>query len=137
MIRTALALSLLALAACDNSMATETPDVFGYADRSSLDEAGDRDLVQLGLSPSGVKGGQTYAEFDAARDLAADDSFHGFGCLESCDGHEAGWRWAEDNGIGDPVDCGGNSWSFEEGCVAYAAEQLERPDDEGPDLGLL
>lgn len=41
----------------------------------------------------------------------------------SCTGHEAGWAWAERNHVFDPDDCGGKSWSFEEGCRAWAEEQ--------------
>lgn len=41
----------------------------------------------------------------------------------SCSGHEAGWAWAERNHVFDPDDCGGKSWSFEEGCRAWAEEQ--------------
>ena len=47
-----------------------------------------------------------------------------YGCTQDCSGHEAGWSWAEENGVTDPSDCGGNSMSFEEGCIAYA-EELE------------
>jgi hypothetical protein len=44
-------------------------------------------------------------------------------CTDDCSGHEAGYQWAEDKGITDPDDCGGNSNSFIEGCEAYANEQ--------------
>jgi len=43
-------------------------------------------------------------------------------CTEDCSGHEAGYDWAEEKGISDPDDCGGNSQSFIEGCEAYANE---------------
>ena len=49
--------------------------------------------------------------------------FHGDSCTDDCSGHEAGYRWAQEQGITDPGDCGGNSQSFEEGCRAYAEEQ--------------
>jgi hypothetical protein len=48
--------------------------------------------------------------------------FHGYDCTVDCSGHEAGYQWAEDHGIDDPEDCGGNSNSFIEGCRAYAEE---------------
>ena len=51
------------------------------------------------------------------------DTFMGYNCTDDCSGHEAGYEWAEENGITDPNECGGNSWSFEEGCQAYAEEQ--------------
>lgn len=54
-----------------------------------------------------------------------------YGCTQDCSGHEAGWSWAEENGLTDPDDCGGNSLSFEEGCMAYAEEQqAEQPDED-------
>ena len=43
-------------------------------------------------------------------------------CTDDCSGHEAGYDWAEEKGITDPADCGGNSNSFIEGCEAYANE---------------
>lgn len=47
----------------------------------------------------------------------------GYGCTEDCSGHDAGYAWAEEKGIDDPDDCGGNSDSFIEGCKEYAEEQ--------------
>lgn len=41
-------------------------------------------------------------------------------CTDDCSGHNAGYEWAEEKGISDPSDCGGNSTSFIEGCEAYA-----------------
>ena len=61
-------------------------------------------------------------------DESANDApytFHGYPCTIDCSGHEAGYRWAEEHGIDDPEDCGGNSESFIEGCRAYAEEQLK------------
>lgn len=49
--------------------------------------------------------------------------FNGYLCTQDCSGHEAGYNWAQDKGIEDPDDCGGNSNSFTEGCKAYAEEQ--------------
>lgn len=49
--------------------------------------------------------------------------FKGYRCTVDCSGHEAGYQWAEDRGIYDPDDCGGNSQSFIEGCIAYAEGQ--------------
>jgi hypothetical protein len=50
-------------------------------------------------------------------------TFKGYECTANCEGHEAGYEWAEERGIDDPEDCGGNSESFIEGCRAYAEEQ--------------
>ena len=59
--------------------------------------------------------------FAAPAAQAAD--FHGYPCTQDCSGHKAGYEWAERNGIADPDDCGGNSNSFIEGCMAWAEEQ--------------
>lgn len=37
-------------------------------------------------------------------------------------GHDAGYEWAEENGIDNFDDCGGNSDSFIEGCQSYVEE---------------
>lgn len=61
-------------------------------------------------------------------------TFMGYSCTDDCSGHEAGYNWADENGIDDPDDCDGNSDSFIEGCQAYAEEQQtaveETTDDE-------
>jgi hypothetical protein len=51
-----------------------------------------------------------------------DNTFRGYDCTEDCSGHEAGYAWAEDNGVSDEYDCDGNSNSFNEGCMAYVQE---------------
>jgi hypothetical protein len=43
-----------------------------------------------------------------------------YGCTVDCSGHDAGYRWAEENDIDDPDDCDGYSLSFIEGCKEYA-----------------
>lgn len=58
-------------------------------------------------------------------------TFSGYPCTVNCSGHEAGYAWAEDKGIDDPDDCGGNSNSFIEGCEAYAEEQQEQMIEDG------
>jgi hypothetical protein len=47
-------------------------------------------------------------------------TFKGYNCTVDCSGHEAGYEWAEEEGITDPSECNGNSWSFIEGCEAFA-----------------
>lgn len=71
-----------------------------------------------------VVAGETYEEFDQRRDAldGANGSFAGQGCTQDCGGHEAGYAWAEEKGITDPDHCGGKSWSFIEGCRAYAEQ---------------
>ncbi|MFW0871348.1 MAG: hypothetical protein ACKKL4_02755 [Patescibacteria group bacterium] len=49
-------------------------------------------------------------------------SFYGYKCTEDCSGHKAGYEWAEMNRIISSWDCGGNSSSFIEGCIAYTEE---------------
>jgi hypothetical protein len=48
--------------------------------------------------------------------------FNGYECTEDCSGHEAGYNWAEENGIYSEYDCGGNSDPFIEGCISYVEE---------------
>lgn len=66
--------------------------------------------------------------------VSADD-FHGYDCTSDCSGHQAGYDWAEQNGISDASDCDGNSQSFIEGCEAYAEEEAgsSYPSDEPED----
>ena len=72
-----------------------------------------------------IKGGETYEQYDARRDgyEGSRGSFEGQGCTVDCGGHEAGYAWAETHDVTDPDDCHGKSWSFQEGCRAYAEEQ--------------
>lgn len=71
-----------------------------------------------------VVAGETYDEFDERRNELDGEygSYAGYGCTVDCSGHDAGYNWAAENGITDPDNCGGNSWSFIEGCRAYAEE---------------
>lgn len=55
-------------------------------------------------------------------------TFGNYNCTQDCSGHAAGYEWAEENGIDDPNDCGGNSQSFIEGCEEYAEEQINSYD---------
>ena len=48
--------------------------------------------------------------------------YKGFECASNCSGHIAGYDWAEEKGIDDPRDCGGNSESFIEGCISYVLD---------------
>ena len=54
-------------------------------------------------------------------------------CTGDCSGHEAGYQWAEDHGITDSDDCGGNSDSFIEGCEAYTNEYQQEEYEESYD----
>ena len=101
---------------------TQTETASGFDANSS---ATGGDLTDTDADTSGIKGGETYDEYNTRRDQVGDEpgAFGGFGCTQDCSGHEAGYQWAQDHGITDESDCGGNSWSFQEGCVAYAQEQ--------------
>ncbi len=55
--------------------------------------------------------------------------FRGRECTVDCSGHEAGYDWAQEHGISDVEDCGGNSESFIEGCESYA-EELDNNDSD-------
>jgi hypothetical protein len=48
--------------------------------------------------------------------------FGNYPCTIDCSGHQAGYDWAELNGIDDEYDCTGNSISFIEGCRQYVDE---------------
>lgn len=60
--------------------------------------------------------------------------FHGYECTTDCSGHEAGYDWAEEQGIENEDDCEGNSESFIEGCKAFVqenADATDEPDESG------
>jgi len=48
--------------------------------------------------------------------------FREYPCTDDCSGHQAGYDWAERNGIDDNDDCDSNSQSFTEGCLVYVEE---------------
>jgi hypothetical protein len=103
---------------CNRAHAAKT----NWWDSAAEDNAAeDRDLSGQEASTY-AKGGETYEGYDARRDEldGSAGSYAGYGCTEDCSGHEAGYEWAEAHDIADPDDCGGYSWSFEEGCRAYA-----------------
>lgn len=124
----------------DGTVATEAADTSGYAEREYIPPVPTKGLEATTSPVEGIKGGRTYSAFDAARSGEGGAEFHGYGCLgEDCSGHSAGYQWAEDNGVTDPGECGGNSWSFQEGCVAYAEEHADTESDpyDATELGLF
>jgi len=94
-----------------------------------------RDLTHSLADTSGDLGGWTYPQFNAYRNAHSVDEYEGFGCIDDCEGHSAGFLWAKENRIGDVLDCDGDSWSFIEGCAAY----VDRLDvsEEVPEIGLF
>ncbi|MCK5588831.1 MAG: hypothetical protein KAI16_00785 [Candidatus Pacebacteria bacterium] len=69
---------------------------------------------------AGTKAEDGCNEYVQENSYYTNPTFGGYGCTEDCGGHEAGYDWAEEKGIDDPDDCGGNSNSFIEGCMSYA-----------------
>lgn len=63
-------------------------------------------------------------------------SFGGNSCVDDCEGHRAGYEWAEENGIQSEDDCSGNSSSFEEGCRTYVedSDREAEYDDDGNEI---
>ncbi len=55
----------------------------------------------------------------------------GYDCTEDCSGHDAGYQWAEDEGIDDADNCDRNSESFIEGCEVYVQENVEPEEEQG------
>ena len=80
------------------------------------------------------------AFLQASNRAEAQDSFNGYPCTQDCSGHQAGYEWAQQNGITSPSQCGGSSQSFSEGCQSYAEENAgtgaQDSDDDDVDDGL-
>lgn len=72
----------------------------------------------------------------AAAQPAAPQSFGGNSCVDNCEGHKAGYEWAEQNGISHEGACSGNSSSFEEGCRTYLEDPYRGAeyDDDGNEI---
>lgn len=76
-------------------------------------------------NPATTTNSDYYPDEDIESETEEDDSnqleFNGYPCTENCSGHEAGYEWAEENGITqDDVDnYSGNSNSFMEGMQSY------------------
>lgn len=96
--------------------------VLGIAGALGLLAIADRSNTPSPISQNGLQAPAPYVPL----------TFKGYECTVDCSGHEAGYQWAEEQGIDDPDDCDGNSGSFIEGCRAYAEEQqgVSRSDDD-------
>jgi hypothetical protein len=55
-------------------------------------------------------------------------AFAGFDCRDNCEGHAAGYDWAEQHNIRDWRDCPITSQSFEEGCRTKVLEPFRGSD---------
>lgn len=108
------AIGILMLAACGSNGGSGSQP----AEAHDYEAASERASEQLA--------DQTYQEVAGSAD-----------CTEGCEGHDAGFEWAKENGITDPSECSGDSQSFIEGCQSYAAtletkteEEVEEPSEE-------
>lgn len=54
--------------------------------------------------------------------------YNGLECVGSCKGEKAGYYWASDNEIEDPMSCTTNSDSFNNGCLKYIEENSNNED---------
>lgn len=73
---------------------------------------------------------------DARGDDPQPNTFAGYECTEDCSGHEAGYAWAEEQGVSDGEKCDAagdhsNSPSFAEGCHAYVDGEAGDPQESG------
>lgn len=123
MILAAMAVAVLlvigAIAAQDKGIRNSIQDFLGYGGPHSDESYGGRDLFHTGVNISGRKGGETYAAYDERRDARGERDFRGFQCLDRCEVHEAGYRWAEKREVTAARSCKGPTWAFVEGCMAY------------------
>jgi len=117
---------VVGLGSMDVGVRRSVVDLFGYGGPHSDEPSGSRTLFHSGVPIDGVKNGKTYAAYQARQRTQDEKGFHGFGCSGGCEGHEAGYRWAQANGIVRPRDCQGSNWEFLEGCAAYVSEQVGR-----------
>jgi len=89
------------------------------------------------LTPSNSDSSATESDDTSAAERTS-PTFAGSPCTSDCSGHEAGYNWAEENGIDDEGDCDtagdtSNSPSFAEGCRAYVNENGSTDDtDDDP-----
>ncbi len=108
-------MSALLLAGCD------PPDRDAAASRPGFGANGRRDLIGSAADTGGEKGGQTYAAFDAYRDLKGSGlAFAGYGCVSDCADVIGGYRWARQRNVTDARLCEAATWGELEGCVAFA-----------------
>lgn len=70
-------------------------------------------LAFISCSDAGSSGGR-YDDYQESEEEIIESPY------DAGSGHDAGFQWAEENGIDDPSQCSGNSISFIEGCEEYA-----------------
>lgn len=101
---------------------SDTEEKYDYEDGYSWAEDEDTDNFDDCQSQFGSSEAENGCNDYVKDNHTGSDTFYGYRCTEDCSGHEAGYDWAERNGINDIYDCDGNSQSFIEGCQAYVEE---------------
>jgi hypothetical protein len=95
-------------------------------------------LVTAALILGGCSSEPSDQDIDQAYENAQDDlsgaTYEDVGdtsaCTVDCSGHNAGFEWAQQQGVTDRSECSGDSKSFVEGCEAYADAVEESADEE-------
>ena len=108
----------------DKGIRDSVQDFLGYGGPHSDETYGGKDLFHTGVDIGGAKGGETYAAYDARRDGNGVRGFRGFECLDQCEVHEAGYRWAMKHEVVVARNCRGPTWAFVEGCMAYVLTRV-------------
>lgn len=103
----------LALGGCGAPKASDEQTV----DRPAVEEQASTDSSATGVSEDEAHDRAT----DTLASMSFDDVADGSMCTGDCEGHDAGFEWAKENGYTDASSCSGDSQSFIEGCEAYAA----------------
>lgn len=103
----------LALGGCGAPKVSENQTV----DRTAVEAQASTDASATGVSEDEAHDRAT----DTLASMSFDDVADGSMCTGDCEGHDAGFEWAKENGYTDASSCSGDSQSFIEGCEAYAA----------------
>ncbi|WP_153008057.1 hypothetical protein [Sphingomonas yabuuchiae] len=103
----------LALGGCGAPKASQNQTV----DRPAVEAQASIDSSATGFSEDEAHDRAT----DTLASMSFDDVADGTMCTGDCEGHDAGFEWAKENGYTDASSCSGDSQSFIEGCEAYAA----------------
>lgn len=88
---------------------TKNDEVLDNYSQATIDRASENSGVSIGEL--------TEDQLEEARIEEVDEATNN--CISDCEGHKAGYEWAEENDISNESDCDGNSDSFNEGCVNY------------------
>lgn len=103
----------LALSGCGRRESTEDENTGHVALRSG--DSTDASLTGVSEDEAHERATETLAS------MSFDDVADASMCTGDCEGHDAGFQWAKENGYTDAWSCSGDSQSFIEGCEAYGA----------------